>query len=127
MASTGVTLFEKYGGFSTISRMVHEFYEHVLESDQLAPYFEASNMDQLIEHQTRFISHLMGGPVTYEGRDLATAHQFLNITEAAFNEVAAILSDILEDGGVNEEDLNIIMNTVASVKKDIVKHTAKSS
>ena len=121
MPANETSLFEKYGGFTTVSTLVKEFYDQVLESDNLSPYFENKDMDALIKHQTQFLSHLLGGPAQYAGRTLATAHKGLNISEESFDEVATILSEVLEDGGVEQEDLDAIMAIVAQTKADIVE------
>jgi len=55
------TLFDKYGGFATVSRIVSAFYDEVLESEQLRPYFRGLDMRRLVDHQTKFIAALMGG------------------------------------------------------------------
>jgi len=55
------SLFEHYGGFAKISRVVSEFYDKMLESPNLASYFENTDMRRLVDHQTKFIASLMGG------------------------------------------------------------------
>ena len=57
--------FEKYGGFAKISRIVAAFYDKVLDSPRLSPFFEGTSMKRQIDHQTKFIASLMGGPVTW--------------------------------------------------------------
>ena len=34
------TMFERYGGFATVSKIVSAFYDKVLDSSILAPYFD---------------------------------------------------------------------------------------
>jgi len=38
------SLFEHYGGFSVVRRIVSDLYDSILDSDQLAGYFEESDM-----------------------------------------------------------------------------------
>ena len=49
-----MSLFEKYGGFATVSTIVRQFYKDVLTSPNLKSYFEDVNMEVLIDHQTKF-------------------------------------------------------------------------
>ena len=42
------TLFEKYGGFSTISRVVMSFYDRMLDDDDVGPFFEDVDLPKLI-------------------------------------------------------------------------------
>jgi hemoglobin len=112
--------FEKYGGFAAVSQIVRDFYKGVMASPRLKPYFHATNVDYLIEHQTKFLSQILGGPAEYNGRALLLAHANMGITEEAFTEVAEILQDVLEDNGIEDEDLSTIMGIVGSVKDQIV-------
>lgn len=113
-------LFDKYGGFSTVSQIVRSFYKEIGASPTLKPYFEGVDLESLIDHQTKFLSQVLGGPAQYTGRELGQSHARLNITEAAFNEVANILQEVLEDHDVEDADVNSIMAIVGSVKGQIV-------
>lgn len=115
-----MTLFEKYGGFSTVSTIVHSFYSDLLDSPQVKHYFDNIKMEILIDHQTKFISHALGGPAHYEGRTLLQAHRHLKVNAGDFDEVADILRDNLEDVGMEQEDVNTVMVIVESVRAVIV-------
>jgi hemoglobin len=115
-----MTLFEKYGGFSSISEIVRSFYRDVIESPRLRPYFENIDMATLIDHQTKFMSHALGGPATYNGRSLSVAHKDLNITQVAFDEVAEILQDVLENAGMEADDVATVMSVIGQTMDDIV-------
>jgi hemoglobin len=114
------TLFDKYGGFSTVGSIVHSFYEKVMDTDSLLHYFEGIDMERLIRHQTDFLCLLLGGPVNYSGRDLRQAHRRLNITEEDFDLVAELLEETLEESNVEYEDIEAIMSIIVSTKPDII-------
>ena len=116
-----MNLFEKYGGFATVSTIVRQFYKDVVASPSLKPYFEHVDMENLIDHQTKFISHVLGGPAEYTGRTLDVSHRGLKITNAHFDEVAEILQDVLEDVGMEDEDIETVMGIVASTRSAIVE------
>lgn len=113
-------LYDKYGGFSTVSKIVHEFYRRVLESGLLAPYFENADMRRLMDHQIQFFSTLLGGPATYDGDQLDNVHKRLNISEAAFDEVLDLLEEVLEDAGVADVDVVTILGALAEYRSKIV-------
>ena len=115
-----MTLYEKYGGFTTIHTIVKDFYHDVLAEESLAPYFSRVSMDFLIQHQTDFLSQVLGGPIQYKGRTLREAHQTLNVKRADFDLVAKLLQENLEDAGVEEDDVTAIIDIVASTLPDIV-------
>ena len=116
-----MTLFNKYGGFSTVSNIVRQFYTDVLSSPNLKPYFKDTNMEQLVDHQTKFISHALGGPAEYTGRTLQMGHRGLRITNAHFDEVAEILQNVLEEAGMENEDVIAAMGIVGSTRSQIVE------
>ncbi len=115
------SIYDKYGGFATVSTLVERFYEYVTASPSLAPYFEGVDMPRLIGHQTQFLCKVLGGPDNYEGRSLRAAHIGLRISPEAFAEVAQHLKSTLEGGGVVPEDVAAVLALVASTRSEIVE------
>ena len=103
------SLFENYGGFAKISRIVSAFYDKALDSPILSPYFEKVNMKKLIDHQTKFISSVMGGPASYSNEELERVHAHLNIDERAFMEMTSLLKEALEDFEIEETMLYLFV------------------
>ena len=114
------TLFEEYGGFAKVSRFVSTFYDKVLDSPVLAPYFADADMRRLIDHQTKFIAQLMGGPVSYSDSELERVHARYRISNDAFEEMNALLREALEDCAVAEDDIEAICKEIASRRSIIV-------
>ncbi len=110
------SLFVKYGGFSSIHELIENFYEKLLDSQIVGSYFESSNMEALMDHQTRFISSLLGGPSSYTDEHLKYAHSNLNINEDAWNEVINLLRLALFEFGMETVDSNMLINTLSSKK-----------
>ena len=114
------SLLEKYGGFARARTIVSCFYEKVLESDLLAPYFAATDMRRLIDHQTKFIAQVMGGPASYSSHDLERVHQHLRITDAAFEEMQVLLREALEEAGLLDGDVEAVCAEVRARRGVIV-------
>ena len=53
--------------------MVEEFYNHVLDDDQLVGSFDGMDMNELRTHQVQFVSSVAGGPVEYSGDEMYEA------------------------------------------------------
>ncbi len=115
------TMFERYGGFASVSRIVSAFYGKVLDSPVIAPYFENTDMKKQIEHQTKFISQLMGGPASYTDDELERKHSHLNIDKQSFDEIAYLLRETLEDFDFDDADIDTICQEVTSRAKLIIK------
>lgn len=106
------TLFEKYGGFVTVSKIVMDFYDRVLDSDTAGPFFEDIDMRRQIDHQTKFIAQAMGGPAAYSNDVLRRVHADLAIDREAFEEVASLLEATLLAHGIAAEDVAVVMGEI---------------
>ena len=115
-----MSLYEKYGGYASLNQVVRNFYDDVVNSPGLAHYFESTDMESLIRHQTAFLSQALGGPVEYSGRELLHAHAHLRVTDRDFSEVAQLLSENLLDAGVEVGDVDLILGEIAKFQSDIV-------
>jgi hemoglobin len=114
------TIFDRYGGFAKVSRVVSSFYGRVLDSPILAPYFDGVDMRRLMDHQTKFIAYLMGGPVSYSTEHLARVHAHLGIDDASFDEITTVLRETLEDFDFDESDISTVYGRVVSYRPFIV-------
>ncbi|HIC82027.1 MAG TPA: group 1 truncated hemoglobin [Kiloniellaceae bacterium] len=117
------TLFDRYGGFGAVHRVVLSFYDRMLDSDIVGPYFDDVDMPALVDHQTKFISQVMGGPATYTNEVLEQLHRNLDITQEAFNEMADILESTLFDFDFAPEDVRTIMSDVRGRRQYIVSRS----
>ncbi len=113
-------IFDKYS-LSVIAKAVDLFYQQVLDTKELLPYFKNINMMKLRDHQVELLSHVMGGPETYRISLLMQAHQSLNIPNSHFDLVVAKLQKSLSDAGIEDQDNKYIMKVVESTRNLIVK------
>lgn len=111
-AAPAASAFTRCGGFAKVSRIVVAFYDKVCDSDLLAPYFEDADMRALVDHQTKFVAQLMGGPASYGDETLRRVHERLGITQQAFDEMTALLQETFEDFELPPADLRGVMAEV---------------
>ena len=114
------TIFERYGGFAKISRVVMSFYDKMTSSPITKKYFDNINMKRLIDHQTKFVSAMMGGPASYTNEHLERVHAQLGITNVAFDEAVDMLEETLEDHNFEDEDIDAVKDEVMSRKNFVV-------
>lgn len=103
------TIFDRYGGFAAVRRIVSDFYDRVLDSDVISHHFEHVDMKRLLDHQARFISSVTGGPASYTDEHLRRVHERLGITAAEFREMLVLLSETLEDFGFEQADVDFVV------------------
>jgi hemoglobin len=99
-----MSYFERYGGLPFVSKMVLDFYDRVLDSERLAPYFENVDMRRIVDHQAKFISSVMGGPASYSCEMLTEIHGHLDIANEAFEEMVALLDETMRAFGIQDAD-----------------------
>ena len=121
------TMFERYGGFPFISRVVLNFYDRVLGSARLAPFFANVDLQRLVEHQAKFISQVMGGPESYTDAMLHDAHVHRAIDAAAFDEMIGLLRLTLQDFQIAPADVRAIVADLDARRGQIVGVQARSS
>ncbi len=114
------SMFDRYGGFATVSKIVMDFYDKVLDSDIVGDYFEDVKMAALIDHQTKFISAVMGGPASYTNEALERIHAHMSINTAAFDEIVALLREALEDFELEASDVDEVIDSIRARKRFIV-------
>jgi hemoglobin len=114
------SIFERYGGFAQVSRVVTAFYDKMLDSPVTAPYFAEIDMRRMIDHQTRFIASIMGGPASYTNDHLERVHARHNISETAFGETVTLLRETLEELNYEDEDIHAIVDQVMACKNFVV-------
>ena len=106
------SIFERSGGFATVNRVVLSFYERVLDSPIMSPYFVNTDMKLLIDHQTKFIAFLMGGPASFTDEHLEQLHKRMNIDRVAFDEMISLLTETLEDFDLSDEDIATVQQVL---------------
>lgn len=125
MADLNITrplpLFEKYGGMSKLRAVILDFYDRVLDDDDIGPFFEDIDMARLVDHQTKFMAMLLGGPVNFSEDRLERAHSRLGITHRHFDVAARLLSETLAAAGFDDVDRRTALNAVEVRRSMIVQ------
>ncbi len=116
------SLFEKYGGFSTVSKIVLDFYDVLLDSDDVGPFFDDIDMARLIDHQTKFIASLLGGPASYTDEQLHRLHERLKLENSHFDEVVETLSDTLKKHSFSADDVAAVRDALEQRRSAIVSN-----
>lgn len=115
------TMFERYGGFSAISRIVLDLYERLLDDDDIGPFFDDVDMSRIVDHQTKFLASLLGGPATYTDEQIRRVHSHLVIGPEHFTRMTEILAATLADHGFAADDVAEVIRGFEARRKVIVE------
>ena len=114
------TIYDRYGGFAVVRKVVSSFYDRCIDSSVIGHRFESIDMSRLIDHQSRFIASVMGGPASYTDEHLRRIHGHLAISHAEFVEMSTLLGETLEDHGFTDADVDAVMEEIRSREGAVV-------
>ncbi|WP_135305151.1 group I truncated hemoglobin [Haloarcula amylovorans] len=115
------TLYERLGGEDAIAAVVDSFYDRVIDDDRVAHFFEGTDMQQQRAHQTQFLSSIMGGPVTYSGGEMDSAHSHLDIHPTHFAVIAELLEETMVEFDIAESDRQAVLDALTQYEDAIVQ------
>ncbi|HEY6277770.1 MAG TPA: group 1 truncated hemoglobin [Streptosporangiaceae bacterium] len=119
--ATQASIFDRLGGAPAVAGATEVFYRKVLADPRLCRYFDGVDMDRQIAKQTAFLTMALGGPNSYTGRDLRTAHASLaGLSDEHVDLVIGHLAETLRELGVGEDDIAAAGAVAASVRDDVL-------
>jgi hemoglobin len=124
-----LSLYDRLGGLPAISVVVSDFIDALVPDAELNrnPAIDAARQrvpaPYLKYHVTAMVCQVTGGPCQYHGRAMLESHAHLNITEAEWDRMAAIFSEVLAKHGVPDKETQELFDIVGSTKGDIVTRT----
>ncbi len=117
------SLYQRLGGASVIERAVDAFYLRVLADERVRRFFDDVDMDTQRARQREFLTFSLGGPATYSGKDLRTAHQRLvdmGLSDIHFVIVCEHLVSTLNELGAPADAVVGVLTFLESKRDDIL-------
>ena len=114
------TLYDQLGGFSAVRKLVSDFYDRVLDEEDVASFFRDTEMSKLIDHQTKFFATLLGGPVSYTDEQLRKLHTSMGIQDHHFDVILGLVQETLEDHDIDEQAVTSIIEKMNTYRSAIV-------
>jgi hemoglobin len=111
------SLYDKYGGKTSIKLVVANFYKRLQNSPTLQPFFTGIDVEELISFQVEYFTQLMGGPQVDLSK-YGNPPPRLPIKDENFMEVAELLEDTLIESKIEGEDIEVILGLVASSRTE---------
>lgn len=118
------SLYERIGGETALMAAVDLFYAKVLANDLTRPFFQGLDMEAQVRKQIAFMSWALGGPESYKGRDLTTAHAHLvrakGLTDIHFDAVVASLDETLRELGVERALIDEVLALLGPTRSAVL-------
>jgi len=123
--SLNKSLFENLGGTVGITAIVDDVVEAHMNNPAINARFlpykdEPERLAVIKKHTVDFFSAGSGGPVTYTGRDMPTAHREMNITAAEYQHTVDDIMYVLNKHKIDEQSQVNVQAILSSLKDSIM-------
>ena len=114
-------LYQAFGEQAGIRSLMDDFVQRLKADARIGQPFRDTNPAQLAGSLTDQVCQLAGGPCTYKGPDMKTAHADMGITRADFNALVEDLIEAMEAEGVAVPVQNRLLARLAQMRGQIIE------
>jgi hemoglobin len=114
------SLYDRLGGKEAITAVVDDFVANVAGDKRINGFFAKTDIPRLKRNLVDQICSATGGPCTYTGRDMKTAHKGMGITDADFNALVEDLTKSLNKFNVPAKEQGELLGILGPLKPQIV-------
>jgi hemoglobin len=115
------SLYDRLGGKPAITAVVDDFVARVAADTRINGKFANANIPRLKTMLVEQICQASGGPCTYTGRDMKSAHAGMGVSGTEFDALVGDLTATLTKFKVGEREKNELLGALGPMKKDIVE------
>jgi hemoglobin len=116
------SLYQRLGGKDAITAVVDDFIGNVAGDARINRRFGGADIPRLKTMLVNQICAASGGPCTYTGRDMKTAHTGMNIQGPEFDALVEDLVKSLDKFKVPAREKGELLGVLGPMKTDIVGH-----
>src|SRR5262245_28696737 len=120
---TGTSLYDQLGGTVGITAVINGLAANLAADPLISGFFTSLPPERLLRLRELLIEQVAqasGGPVSYTGRDMRTAHAGLNISAADFGALVEDLVESLNTNNVPQAAQQMLLGALAPLQADIV-------
>ncbi len=119
------TLYDRLGGRDAIVAVVDSFVARVAGDSRINGFFAATAADpaRLAAFKSKLVDQICqasGGPCTYTGKDMKSAHAGMKLTNAHFDALVEDLVATLNGFRVAQTDQDALLGVLGPMRPDIV-------
>jgi len=124
-AAVTQSLYDRLGGTTAIATVVDGFVANVAADARINKFFTrvASDTAAMRQFKQKLVDQICqgtGGPCTYTGQDMKTAHQGMGLTNADFDALVEDLVKALDSAGVPQKEKDELLAVLGPMRTDIV-------
>lgn len=114
------SLYERLGGLPAIEAVIDSLLKNIAGDVRIAHRFALSDLAAVRGHLVDQVCAATGGPCTYKGKDMKSAHKNQHLTDADFNALVEDLVKALEEHKVPDREKGELLSALAGMRGDIV-------
>jgi hemoglobin len=114
------SLYDRLGGQGALVAVVDDFVGNVAADNRINKFFAKTDIPRFKKLLADQICAGTGGPCTYTGRDMKSAHAGMGITDAQFNALVEDLVKTLDKFKVPEKEKGELLGILGPMKPSIV-------
>ena len=114
------SLYDRLGGKPAITAVVDDFVGNVAADKRINGFFAKTDIPRLKQLLVEQICAGTGGPCTYSGRDMRSAHAGMGVADVHFNALVEDLVKTLDKFKVPQREKNELLAVLGPMKTDIV-------
>ncbi len=114
------SLYQRLGGKPAIEAVVDDFVGNVAGDKRINGFFAHADIGHLKRMLVEQLCAGTGGPCTYTGRDMRTAHAGMGVSDADFSALVEDLIKSLDKFKVPAKEQQELLGALGPMKKDIV-------
>ncbi len=113
-------LYQAFGEREGLRTLMDDFVVRLKADPRIGDQFRDTNLENLAKSLTEQLCQLSGGPCTYNGPDMKTAHASMDITRAHFNALVEVLQQSMDAKGIPFARQNQMLALLAPMHRDTI-------
>lgn len=114
------SLYRAWGEKAGIRAVMDDFVARLPQHERIGRRFKMTDANHLASQLTEQLCQLAGGPCKYEGPDMASAHEGMELTKADFNALVEVLQAAMEARGIAFGDQNRMLAKLAPLHREML-------
>lgn len=114
-------LFDRLGGKPAVEAVIDDFLGRVAGDETINSGFAVGHVPRLRQRLVELVCSATGGPCTYSGRDMGTAHAGMKITNAQFDSLVGHLVATLDKFKVPAQEKGELLGLLGPMRGSIVE------
>lgn len=113
-------VYQAFGQKAGIEALMEDFFVRLQADPRTGPFFKSANRTRLVFQLTEQLCYESGGPCTYKGAPMRTAHAGMNIGKEDFNALVEVLQASMDSKGIPFAAQNAMLARLAPMHRDII-------